>query len=65
MLNFDRFFMISEEACYLVFRVYLGLTSCWFGVNLGLAWGLGFLKGWFRVMMGFVRICFKVGLGFI
>ena len=28
--------------------------------------GLGFLKGWFRVvMMGFVRICFKVGLGFI
>ena len=37
MLNFDRFFMISGEACYLVFRVYLGLTSCWFGVNLGLA----------------------------
>ena len=23
------------------------------------------LKGWFRAMMDFVRICFKVGLGFI
>ena len=35
-----------------------------------LVWGLfrlvlGLLKGWFRVMMRFVRICFKVGLGFI
>ena len=40
-----------------------------------LVWGLfrlvlGLLKGWFRVMMGFARICFKVkglfrvGLGF-
>ena len=27
--------------------------------------GLGFLKGWFKVMMCFVRICFKVGLGYI
>ena len=35
-----------------------------------LAWGLvwvdlGFLKGWFRVVMGVVRSCFKVGLRFI
>ena len=41
----------------------------WFKVSAGfphdLFWGLGFLKGWFRVMIGFLRLCFKVGLGYI